>query len=54
MFAACVIISLIILSGIHRQSYSDALRYTRVAEGNISQVVYGMWTSGMPVLASAH
>ena len=49
-FAACVIISLIILSGIHRQSYSDALRYTRVAEGNISQVVYGMWTSGMPVL----
>jgi hypothetical protein len=51
MFAFCVIISLVILAGIHRQGYSDALRYSRVAEGNISQVVYGMWSSGPSVLS---
>lgn len=47
MFAVCVIISLIILSGIHRESLSNSLRYTRVAEGYISQAVQYMWTSGM-------
>jgi hypothetical protein len=51
MFTVCIIISLVILSGIHRQSYSDALRYTRVAEGNIADVVYHMWTVGVSSLA---
>ena len=51
MFAVCVIISFVILSGIHRQSVSDALRYTLVAEGNISDVVYHIWAFGMSSLA---
>lgn len=51
IFAVFGVIGLIILSAIHRQSYSDALRYTRVAEGNISQAVHQIWTRGMSGLA---
>jgi hypothetical protein len=51
MLAVCIIISFIIISGIHRQSFSDALRYTLIAEGNIANVVYHFWEYGMQSLA---
>jgi len=39
--------SFIVLSFLHHQSFSPSLRYTRVAEGNISKVVYSIWQNGL-------
>ena len=42
-----VLWSSLVLFGFHHRSFESTLRYTRVAEGNISKVVHGIWVGGI-------
>ena len=45
-FAALLIWSVLIVFLVHRGAIRSELRYSRVAEGNISQSVHAMWSKG--------
>lgn len=50
-----LLISIVLLLAVYRRAWAPELRYSQVVEGNISQTVHGMWSSGWKYyLATLH
>ena len=47
LMAAALLATVVLLACLHARAVSPALRYTRVAEGNISLAVGGVWAGGL-------
>ncbi len=47
LFLSVLVFSLLVNAVVHDEAVDSALRYARVAEGNISHSVYTMWSEGL-------